>query len=284
MKDSREVINDFYCALEQEYDGRNPFLDSDEYRIFQKYYYGLLENKARRYLYRNLYQNRLRYIMNLLLSLKGPLILDAGCGLGSEALLFSSLGAKVVGVDLNEERLKAAEKRRLFYKDLIKGRVEFILGDVFEIIKMQKFDIVWMNESISHIHPAEEFLRIAHHQLNPGGRVIISETNGGNPYILLKRFMKTGCWVWRSCFVKDPKTGSRVGYALERLFTFKQIMNILIQMGFFIGHVEFTHFIPVFLIRGYRIVETINSFEKWLEKKRFNRVAALSYRIEGKKD
>lgn len=282
MKGPKEIINDFYYALEQEYDGKNPFLDSEEYRTFRKYYYDSLRNKARRYLYKNLYQNRLRYITNLLLSLRSPLILDAGCGLGSESILFSSLGAKVVSVDLNEERLKVAEKRKLFYKDLVKGRVEFIFGDVFEIIKMRKFDIVWMNESISHIHPAEEFLQIAHHQLNSGGRVIISETNGGNPYILLKRFMETGSWSWRSRFVKDPKRGSEVGYAVERLFTFKQITNILMQAGYFIGHVELTHFIPIFLIRNYKIFETINRLEKWLEKKKFNRGAALSYRIEGK--
>jgi len=112
VKNSQEIINDFYYALEQEYDGKNPFLDFEEYRIFRKYYCGSFRSKARRYLYKNLYQNRLHYITNLLLSLRSPLILDAGCGLGSEALLFSSLGAKVVDVDLNEERLKVAEKRK----------------------------------------------------------------------------------------------------------------------------------------------------------------------------
>jgi len=282
MKDSGKVINGFYSSLENEYDGGNPFLDSEEYGILRKYYYGSLGNKTRRYLYRNLYHNRLRYITDLLLSLRSPIILDAGCGLGSEALLFSSLGAKVVAVDLKEKRLKVAEKRKLFYKDLVKGRVEFIPGDVFEIIKMRKFDIVWMNESISHIHPAEEFLQIARNQLNSGGRVIISETNGGNPYILLKRFMETGSWSWRSRFVKDPERGSEVGYALERLFAFKQIVNILTQTGYSIGHVEFTHFIPVLLITNYEIFKMTNRLEKWLEKKKFSRIAGLSYRVEGK--
>lgn len=282
MKDSQEIINDFYSVLEKEYDGKNPFLDSEEYRIFREYYYGSLRNKARRYAYKNLYLNRLRYTTNLLLSLRGPLILDAGCGLGSEALLFSSVGAKVVGVDLNQGRLKVAEKRKLFYKDLIKGKVEFILGDIFKMIKMQKFDIVWMNESISHIHPAEKFLQIAHHQLNSGGRVIISETNGGNPYILLKRFIKTGHWSWTSHFVQDPKTGSKIGYALERLFTFRQITSILMQAGYFIGHVEFAHFTPIFLIRNYKIFKMVNRLERWLEKQKFSREAALSFQIEAK--
>lgn len=283
MKESQEIINNFCYALEREYDGKNPFLDSEEYGIFRKYY-GSLRNKARRYVYKSLYQSRLRYITNLLPSLRRPLILDAGCGLGSESLLFSFLGANVVGVDLNEARLKLAEKRKLFYKDLIKGKVEFLLGDVFKIIKRQKFDIIWMNESISHIHPAERFLKLAYQQLNPGGRVIISEGNGGNPYILLKRFMETGRWSWTSHFVQGPQTSTKVGYAVERLFTCKQITNILLEAGYFIGHVEFTCFIPVFLIRNYKMFKIINRLERWLEKQKFSRVAALSYRIEAKVD
>jgi len=281
VKDPQEIINNFYCALEREYDGKNPFLDSEEYRIFRKYY-GSLRNKARRYLYKNLYQSRLRYITNLLLSLKGPHILDAGCGLGSESLLFSSLGANVVGVDLNEERLKVAEKRKLFYKDLIKGKVKFILGNVFEVIKKQKFDIVWMNEAISHIHPAEEFLKLAHKQLNPEGRVIISEGNGGNPYILLKRFIETGHWSWTSHFVQGLETSSKVGYAVERLFSCKQIKNILMEAGYFIGHLEFTYFIPIFPIRNYKIYKMISKLERWLERQKFSRLAALSYRVEAR--
>jgi len=283
VKEPQEIINNFCYALEQEYDGKNPFLDSGEYGILRKYY-GSIGNKARRYVYKSLYQSRLRYITNLLPSLKRPLILDAGCGLGSESLLFSFLGANVVGVDLNETRLKVAEKRKLFYKDLIKGKVEFLLGDVFKIIKRQKFDIVWMNESISHIHPAERFLKLAYQQLNPEGRVIISEGNGGNPYILLKRFMETGRWSWTSHFVQGPQTSTKVGYAVERLFTCKQITNILLETGYFIGHVEFAYFIPVFLIRNHKMFKIISRLERWLEKQKFSRVAALSYRIEAKVD
>jgi len=282
MRDPQEIINNFCCALEREYDGENPFLDSEEHRIFRKYY-GSLGNRVQRHLHKNLYRSRLRYITNLLLSLKDSHILDAGCGLGSESLLFSCLGANVVGVDLNEERLKVAEKRKLFYRDLIKGKVEFILGNVFEVIKKQKFDIVWMNEAISHIHPAEEFLKLAHKQLNPEGRVVISEGNGGNPYILLKRFIETGHWSWTSRFVQGPEMGSKVGYAVERLFSCKQITNILVEAGYFIGHLEFTYFIPVFPTRNYKIISKIvRKLEHWLERQKFIRLAALGYRVEAR--
>lgn len=281
MRNPREFIADFYTALEREYDGKNPFLDSEENRIFRKYY-GALRNKFRRYLYKNLYHSRLRYITSLLLSLRNTDILDAGCGLGSESLLFSSLGANVLGVDLNEVRLKVAKKRKLFYRDLMKGKLEFVLGNVFEVIKKQKFDIVWMNESISHIHPAEDFLRLAHEQLNPGGRVIISEGNGGNPYILLKRILKTGSWSWTPYFVKTPEANGRVGYAIERLFTVKEIRDILTEAGYFITHLEFTYFLSIFSIGRFEKSGLITKLEQLLKRRKFGPLAALSYRIEGK--
>ena len=284
MKDFLGGFNDFFSLLEREYDGGNPFLDSNGYKRFQRYYHHPFKNKARRYLFRNLYHSRLRYMMSLLSSLKNPIILDAGCGLGSESIFFSFFGARVVGVDLEEEKIRTAEKRKLFYKDLIKGKVEFVLGDIFEVIKEQKFDIVWMNEAISHIHPAERFLRLARQQLNRGGRVVISEGNGGNPCILLRRLIETGRCSWITRHVQDPKTGKDVRCAAERLFSLKEIANILKKVGFSIGHTELTQF-TVFFVKDFRIFsKMIRSFEQWLDKQKFGSLLALSYRIEGKAD
>lgn len=282
MKDSLEIFNDFFSILEREYDKGNPFLDSDGYRRFQSYYRRSFKNKARRYLYKNLYHSRLRYMINLLFNLRNPIILDAGCGLGSESIFFSFLGAKVVGVDLEEKMIKAAEKRKLFYKDLIKGEVEFVLGDVFEVIKKQKFDIVWMNEAISHIYPDEWFLKLAHKQLNPGGRVIISEGNGDNPCVRARQVIQTGHWSWTTHFVQDPRTGKKVAYTGERLFSLKQITSILEKTGYSIGHVELTYF-TVFFLKRYRVInEIMRGLEQWLDKRKFSRLLGLSYRIEGK--
>jgi 2-polyprenyl-3-methyl-5-hydroxy-6-metoxy-1,4-benzoquinol methylase len=45
-------------------------------------------------------------------------ILDCGCGFGTESLIFALLGGKVLGVDLNVERLDIAKKRINYYKKL----------------------------------------------------------------------------------------------------------------------------------------------------------------------
>lgn len=193
MIKTEEIINDFYYLLISEYDGINPLLSQEEYTVFRKYYHFL--GKQRRYLYQDLYQRRLSYVTRLLLLNGGLSILDAGCGLGTESLFFSSLGAKVTAVDLNEPRLAVASKRKLFYGEF-KGEIDFILANVFEIVKKYQFDIIWMNEAISHIHPAEEFLRLAYRQLKPKGRILISDGNGASPYIRLKHFIREGRLSW----------------------------------------------------------------------------------------
>jgi len=281
MKDSLGYFNEFFSLLEREHDGGNPFLDSNGYRRFQRYYGPSFKNKARRYLFKNLYYSRLRYMINLLFCLKNPTILDAGCGLGSESIFFSFLGAKVLSVDLEEEKIKTAEKRKLFYKDLINGEVEFALGNVFEIVRKQKFDIIWMNEAISHIHPAEKFLKLAYGQLNPGGRVIISEGNAGNPCVLLRRFLETGHWSWTTRCTEDSKTGRKVECARERLFTLGEIASILRKIGYSIGHVEFTQFTVFFANRFKVLSKTMERVEKWLGKQKFSGLLAITYRIEG---
>jgi len=284
MKDSSGIFNDFFSILEREYDSGNPFLDSDGYRLFKRYYRRSFNNKLRRALYKKSYYSRLHYMINLLFNSRNPIILDAGCGLGSESIFFSSLGAKVVGVDIKENMVKVAEKRKLFYRDLIRRKVEFVLGNVFEVIKKQKFDIIWMNEAISHIHPAEGFLKLAHRQLNPGGRVIISEGNADNPCIRVRQVIQTGHWSWDAYFVQDPRTGKKVGYTTERMFSLEQIGSILKRAGYSIGRVELTHFTILFFKR-YRIInEIMRGLEQWLDKQEFRRFLALSYRIEGKAD
>lgn len=284
MKDSLGIFNDFFSILEREYDRGNPFLDSDGYKFFKRYYHRSFNNKLRRALYKKLYYGRLRYMINLLFNLRNPIILDAGCGLGSESIFFSSLGAEVVGVDIKEKMIKVAEKRELFYRDLIRRKVEFVLGNVFEAVKKQKFDIIWMNEAISHIHPAEGFLKLARRQLNPGGRVIISEGNPDNPCVRARQVIQMGRWSWDAYFVQDPRTEKKVGYTTERMFSLEQIGSILKRAGYSIGHVGLTYG-TIFFLKRYRVINKImRRLEQWLDKRKFSRLLGLSYRIEGKAD
>jgi SAM-dependent methyltransferase len=62
-------------------------------------------------------------VLDALPSLQDTLVLDLGCGVGDVAALLSSRGARVFGVDMNEELLEAARNRGL-------ARAEFRCADL----------------------------------------------------------------------------------------------------------------------------------------------------------
>ena len=46
-----------------------------------------------------------------------PRVIELGCGTGTSSLLFSLLGAEVIGVDLDADLIAICKKRTLFYRD-----------------------------------------------------------------------------------------------------------------------------------------------------------------------
>jgi ubiquinone/menaquinone biosynthesis C-methylase UbiE len=62
-------------------------------------------------------------IFDALAPLHGQTVLDLGCGVGDLAAEFVSRGARVVGVDMNEELLHEAQLRQL-------ANAEFLLADI----------------------------------------------------------------------------------------------------------------------------------------------------------
>ena len=65
-------------------------------------------------------------------------MLDLGCGTGKHAELFCDQGYKVHGVDLSEEMLKEAEKRRQSKED----KLSFSLSNISNLALSEKFDVV----------------------------------------------------------------------------------------------------------------------------------------------
>ncbi|MGC8783942.1 MAG: class I SAM-dependent methyltransferase [Armatimonadota bacterium] len=109
-------------------------------------------------------------------------ILDAGCGYGVIAIIFSLMGArKVWGLDISEERLTTFQRMIQDYHlaerlDAQRRSVEDTgLGD-------GSVDAVISNEAISHYYDVDAFLREAARVLKPGGVLLIADgNNAANP-------------------------------------------------------------------------------------------------------
>src|SRR5262245_13090259 len=105
-------------------------------------------------------------------------VIDAGCGHAHEAILFSALGADVIGIDLREDGFKVAldniKKFRSIFPSL---NVNLINRDLFVAMKSLRADVVWVRQAISHIHPAEHFIDLAYRTLNRNGLLVINDSN-----------------------------------------------------------------------------------------------------------
>lgn len=227
----------------------------------------LLDTAAMQTYYRALFSDRGRsipvsvfgYLQRLLPALRacsslpdGARILDAGCGYGTESLIFSLMGKNVTGIDLVSERVELARSRRDFYQSLCAFplEVDFRSANIFGLLRRcDMFDAIWVMEAISHIHPAEEFLSLARRRLTTGGRLIISDPNRISPLAWLRSVKIRGSIRHKPHQrFKDPETGWPVDYGQERIFSVRAARRLLRRFGFRIQEVHVTGFMGTSLL------------------------------------
>ena len=160
---------------------------------------------------------------------KGTKILDAGCGAGNEAILSGLLGGKITGIDINKTRLNLAKKRVAYYENRFNKKIdaEFYLKNIFN--HRGEYDIIWAEEAISHINPAEKFIYYSFKNLKIGGKLIIADQNNLNPMVYIKRRKVQKKEGGSIITVIDPDTGEEILYAIERYFTIPSIKKLMSQ-------------------------------------------------------
>lgn len=97
---------------------------------------------------------------------EGVNVLEIGCGEGGNLLPFAQDGCSVLGVDLSEDKIRAAE--RFFAEEGAQGR--FLASDIFAVKELEgQFDLILCHDVIEHISDKEEFMRRTRAYLRPGG-------------------------------------------------------------------------------------------------------------------
>jgi SAM-dependent methyltransferase len=108
-------------------------------------------------------------IFDALPALRGQTILDLGCGVGDQAAELVRRGARVIGVDLNEDLLREARERQL-------ANAEFRLGDLRAPLHLgSTVDGLWSSFSAAYFPDLHEVLMNWVKPLRPGGWVALTE-------------------------------------------------------------------------------------------------------------
>lgn len=232
MRSSADVLNDptgllriFYENLQEELRRADEFLPGDLAGEFKTYYGRLIRRPLAGADLETEVRGGLRSTYGLALDRilrpgrgRPARVLDAGCGYGTECLLYAFAGAEVTGNDLREPRVQTATRRGAFWQKEL-GRplaVQFRAANIFDQPERSHFDLIWVHNAITHIHPVDGFLRLCHELLAPGGEVVIIDVNKSS---LRRRLAPSdhdhaaeGKYTSRI----DPATGKEVVYAVER--------------------------------------------------------------------
>lgn len=115
---SETEIWQWYLNVEQELSALD--LTSAESACVRDYYVeaGLFRSERRRFFRRHYARTVAEAIRFLFQGRERPVILDLGCGMGTQSLLFALLGARVVGLDLDQTALAVLNKRQALYERL----------------------------------------------------------------------------------------------------------------------------------------------------------------------
>ncbi len=119
--------------------------------------------------------------------LTGKKVLEIGCGAGSLASVFSTLGADYTGVDISDTEVKLTKKRFKVFK--LKGKI--IQADAEKLpFKNNTFDFVWSWGVIHHSAYPERIVSEIYRVLKPNGetRVMVYNKNS------LRYWLIGGLW------------------------------------------------------------------------------------------
>ena len=77
------------------------------------------------------------------------------------------------------------------YGDVSGFRVEY--ANLFDMrVPPRSFDAIIAQDTLHHLEPISDALRIFNHSLRQNGKLIVVEENGNNVFINLKNFLKRG--------------------------------------------------------------------------------------------
>lgn len=170
----------------------SPVLGAEHQPVFDHYYRSYKRHFGP-YL-KHWYARQTAELTRLIQELGCPSVLEVGSGCGTEALWAALQGARVTAIDISRDLLAVAEARKAWIEDRTSAKLDcrFLYRSILETEDLEPYDIVYIEQAFHHLEPRAEVVRKMAQLVRPGGRLIISEANGWNPFIQLKMLRLRG--------------------------------------------------------------------------------------------
>lgn len=157
----------------------------------------------------------------------GDRVLDVGCGTGRHACeVFRTLGADVVGIDLNMEDLRKAALTLYLMDDISDGSWLISRADATKLpFRDNSFDVVICSEVLEHIPGNRAAIAELVRVLKPGKNLVVSV-----PRFLPERI----CWALSSDYHNEP--GGHI-----RIYRKRELLSLLENAGTKCWSVRYKH-------------------------------------------
>lgn len=237
------------------------FLEELKERPDMYHYYKFLEDKSRLGFRRNYFLERLRFVARQVTD-SSKVIWDCGCGYGTTCLFLAMNGITTHGSTL-EFYTEHLDKRYAYWSQYGEAKLfSCSYENLFDNPpSAESYDQIIIQDTLHHLEPINEALKIFHSSLKVKGNLVIIEENGKNIIQRVKLFKQRG----NKRIIKfwDEKLQKEILMGNENIRSFKKWSELLQANGFKIEK-EATRYIRYFLPYRYKSEDA----DKLLEKER----------------
>lgn len=181
---AENVVERAYEMLSEEI--HSPLYTREEIDLLKDevYYYGrFLNPKTRKYAVCTMLRNISKAISYFGLENRNEVsVIDLGCGLGMQSIIFASFGAKVLGIDKQERCISLCQKRKGYYQDLWRKDldIDFLQSDFSKFDPhglKNKYDGLFSMSAFVYIQPLHETVSRISSILKERSRLFIYDKN-----------------------------------------------------------------------------------------------------------
>jgi SAM-dependent methyltransferase len=261
-----ELTGRFFDELRREVVGGNRDLDQAEQGSLRGHY-PVINNPAKfpTELVKSVYVARRSMAVSVIMDNPGGLVLDAGCGYGSDSILFAAAGARVVAVDRSASQLAIAEKRRRHFGEVFGTplEVQWEISDLDDFVPgMEDLALTWVASVLAALTDQGRFISRIYGSSREGASFIVTDMNLLNPLFLAGEWrrrrrarQRSPLFAEQSHFGDMLRRKNRVGaryfpstdgncFDDVQFFTPVTIGRLLAESGFEVIETRFSGFAP----------------------------------------
>ena len=186
-----DYVRGFFEGIEREVQSDIP---ASTRAALEAYYIpaGLLTTWRRPYFFQHYTEPVARALQFLVLdqpAYRPPVIMDLGCGLGTQSLIFAAHGARVIAFDLDDAALAGLTDRKVWYERKLGRSLDItpVYGNALEynLRSLGPIHGVFSLFAFNMMQPSEQLLDRLQSHLAPAGRLAIQDGNGSALYSAL---------------------------------------------------------------------------------------------------